>query len=219
MKAESAREIPLAWWINSRKTLSPGPHSSTPESGDGKWWLSLLAPLCYSYPYSECGQRKPSLGHRLGNPALGRVYSKKVGFSLWQEIQGRWPSAQIPMGQALFSNALALVHRKVLLDHEGPLGSFKFILAAGVVLTGHATFPECCRKTMVDRPIEPSACTITMARGYGRGLFGDNWISIQRKGRAKWSTGFGGSWTWVWIHLLTVWLEQLNLSETQFPLL
>lgn len=70
------------------------------------------------------------------------------------------------MGQELCSNALVLVHRKALLDLEGPLGSFKFILAVAELSTGLTALSR-----MVDRMTEPSACAITMV-WYCGGLWG-----------------------------------------------
>lgn len=97
------------------------------------------------------------------------------------------------MEQELFSDALVLVHRKTLLDNEDPLGSFKFLLDAGVLPTGHTSLPECFRKTMVDRLTEPRGCTITW------GTLEDplGVTGSQHRGRAvqKLSAGFGVSWT------------------------
>lgn len=101
------------------------PHPSTPSSEDGKCWLSLLAPLCYCYPHSECGQRKWVLGQRAGTLTEEDAHQKRGLLFPRGDLEvltSRWDHC----GPAAGPSGFSVIHRKAPLDHEGPWDNFKF---------------------------------------------------------------------------------------------
>lgn len=105
-------------------------------------WETLALTLSTSalmLPTLWVWSKKTDSGTETRNFWLGRSVHQKSGSSFPSGNQGCWSPNELTVGQALCSKAF-VVHRKVLRDHEGPLGSFKFTLAAGVLLTGHTPF-------------------------------------------------------------------------------